>query len=221
MDRKYRLAHKEWLALCVQEPGDFMMTFPFALHSGANLGFNLAIAANFGDVEWLELGMESQVKLPLTNLLRQFRPDLLKKYLTSPCLLPPPGHPRSIMQLKLKPLEKNISTVTERLQQESCEVVTKRVKVSKMGRTLHCPGCEKTFVDNKINRLKEHVKKMHSNDEENLYRIIIAMYVKKPKTKLMFICKVCSKPLRGSSTHVKMHHLKEHPQVPYEGAEKA
>lgn len=175
-------------------------------------------------VFFLLFSRESQVKLPLTNLLRQFRPDLLKKYLTSPCLLPPPGHPRNVLQL---PSEKNVSTVTEESckqakKQESCEqVVAKRVNVTKMGRTLHCPGCKQTFVDNKINRLRRHIQKEHSNEEENFFRIIDAIYVKNPKTKLIFKCKVCSKSLRGSSTHVKKHHLKEHPQLPYEGAEKA
>jgi len=43
--------------LVVQEEGEFVMTFPFALHAGFNIGNNLAIAANFADVGWIELGI--------------------------------------------------------------------------------------------------------------------------------------------------------------------
>jgi jumonji domain-containing protein 2 len=37
----------------VQQPGEFVMVFPNALHQGWNLGPNLAEAANFGSNDWV------------------------------------------------------------------------------------------------------------------------------------------------------------------------
>jgi len=45
----------------VQQPGDFILTFPFALHSGGNLGNNLAVASNFGDPDWAEQAIYAPV----------------------------------------------------------------------------------------------------------------------------------------------------------------
>ena len=40
----------------VQEAGEFIVTFPFAYHSGYNHGYNCAEAVNFGIEEWIEWG---------------------------------------------------------------------------------------------------------------------------------------------------------------------
>ncbi len=46
----------------VQEPGDFVVTFPKSYHAGFSYGFNMGEAVNFALPEWVRFGKESDEK---------------------------------------------------------------------------------------------------------------------------------------------------------------
>ncbi|KAI7905640.1 JmjC domain, hydroxylase-domain-containing protein [Cokeromyces recurvatus] len=45
---------------CVQEPGEFIITYPFGYHAGYNLDFNCAESVNFALDSWLEIGRKAK-----------------------------------------------------------------------------------------------------------------------------------------------------------------
>jgi hypothetical protein len=47
---------------CVQEPGEFVITFPKAYHAGYNHGLNCAEAVNFATPDWFPSGVEAEVR---------------------------------------------------------------------------------------------------------------------------------------------------------------
>jgi hypothetical protein len=44
----------------VQHEGEFVLTFPFAYHSGYNLGFNCAESINFALENWIDIGRKAE-----------------------------------------------------------------------------------------------------------------------------------------------------------------
>jgi histone demethylase JARID1 len=49
----------------VQEPGNYIITFPFAYHAGFNTGFNCAEATNFAPSDWLPFGLDASERYSL------------------------------------------------------------------------------------------------------------------------------------------------------------
>lgn len=45
---------------CVQQPGEFIITFPFGYHSGYNLDWNAAESANFALESWIDIGKKAK-----------------------------------------------------------------------------------------------------------------------------------------------------------------
>jgi len=61
MINPYVLAKQDGITVntCVQEAGQFMITFPYAYHSGFNHGFNCAEAVNFAQPDWIDYGLKA------------------------------------------------------------------------------------------------------------------------------------------------------------------
>ncbi|XP_034250837.1 lysine-specific demethylase 4A-like [Thrips palmi] len=189
----------------VQKPGDFILTFPFALHSGGNMGNNLAVASNFGDPDWVEEAIYApvcscnlnQVHLDLTNVLKSCKPHLLDTYQNETFLIFPPGHPMELQDVK---------TTALATPHTSIKIVNRGSRGGMRSRTLECPDCSSTFTQNKLDRLKKHVKKNHSTDMLRLLRIIDAKYPPwKPKTTHGKMCNICGSFVRGSRFHLDRH----------------
>ncbi|XP_076307338.1 lysine-specific demethylase 4A-like [Tachypleus tridentatus] len=66
-----------------QEPGEFMITFPYGYHAGFNHGFNCAESTNFALIRWIEYGKRAlqcscrkdNVKISMDVFVRKFQPD--------------------------------------------------------------------------------------------------------------------------------------------------
>ncbi|XP_074643622.1 lysine-specific demethylase 4C-like isoform X2 [Tubulanus polymorphus] len=66
-----------------QEPGEFMITFPYGYHSGYNQGFNCAESTNFATKRWIEYGKrcalctcrQDGVKISMDCFVKLFQPE--------------------------------------------------------------------------------------------------------------------------------------------------
>lgn len=78
----------------VQNPGEFVITFPRAYHVGFSHGFNCGEAANFGTPKWLTLAKEAAVRRAAMNHLPMLSHQQLLYLLTMSFIL---RVPRSLM----------------------------------------------------------------------------------------------------------------------------
>ncbi|XP_053711415.1 lysine-specific demethylase 4C-like isoform X1 [Synchiropus splendidus] len=66
-----------------QEPGEFMITFPYGYHAGFNHGFNCAESTNFATVRWIDYGKvatqctcsKDMVKISMEPFVKLFQPE--------------------------------------------------------------------------------------------------------------------------------------------------
>lgn len=74
----------------VQEPGEFIVTFPYAYHAGFNHGYNCAEAINFATERWIEYGKRANlcycrrdsVRFCMDVFIKKYQPDRYKLWRT-------------------------------------------------------------------------------------------------------------------------------------------
>lgn len=72
-----------------QEPGEFMITFPFGYHSGYNHGFNIAESTNFASPRWVEYGKRASkcfcrkdtVTISMETFVEKYQPENYESFM--------------------------------------------------------------------------------------------------------------------------------------------
>ncbi|GIY16831.1 lysine-specific demethylase 4C [Caerostris extrusa] len=156
-----------------QEPGEFMITFPFGYHSGFNHGFNCAESTNFAMPRWVEYGKRAAlcscrkdgVKISMDVFVRNFQPDRYELWRAGKDIGSHPEDP-SRHYAAPPPIIKaaqNKNTKGTLISQK-----TKRHPVSKIGKS------KRTLRSSKVNE-------WGSDEDTELYDVNDAMISKKPK----------------------------------------
>ncbi|CAO3591122.1 unnamed protein product [Absidia cylindrospora] len=97
-----------------QRPGEFVVTFPKAYHSGFNHGFNFCEAVNFAPVDWLHLGLECAKRY--------------KEYRRQPCF----SHDELLVNIAKMDLKKeNAQMVKGALQEMQFRELDERIRFTK------------------------------------------------------------------------------------------
>lgn len=168
----------------------------------------------------------------MTPLLQKYRPELLHEYLLGSGQFFPPGHPRQVFT---GPVNQKISGTSGNTGGEACiethakkrevvqacqrnlgpernkETLSRMKKPGSKSRTLVCPQCAASYSENKMSRLRAHIKKHHSQQAKKLLRKVDCQYPPwKPKTTTGNTCTICSRFIRGTVTHLQRHHSSKH-----------
>ena len=72
----------------VQEPGNFIVTFPYGYHAGFNQGLNCAESTNFASLRWIEYGKKAKrclcrkdmVQINMDVFVEKFQPEQWEEY---------------------------------------------------------------------------------------------------------------------------------------------
>lgn len=119
----------------VQEPGDFVITFPRGYHSGWNAGFNLAEAVNFAMPDWLVWGVRSLDNYIKTRRMCAFSHEEL--ILSCAQSFPVSYVARHLLQ-ELYRLTLNYDELRRRVHVGGVRLM---FKAEKCGDILHCTKC--------------------------------------------------------------------------------
>uniref|UniRef100_A0A4W5N1Z9 [histone H3]-trimethyl-L-lysine(9) demethylase n=1 Tax=Hucho hucho TaxID=62062 RepID=A0A4W5N1Z9_9TELE len=83
--RKYGIPFEK----ITQEPGEFMVTFPYSYHAGFNHGYNCAESTNFATERWIEYGKQAilcscrkdMVKISMDLFVKKYQPERYEQWL--------------------------------------------------------------------------------------------------------------------------------------------
>jgi hypothetical protein len=87
-----------------QEPGEFMITFPYGYHSGYNHGFNIAESTNFASPRWVEYGKRAvkcycrpdTVCISMENFIERYQPEKYELWIRGKDVGPHPEAPETV-----------------------------------------------------------------------------------------------------------------------------
>jgi len=116
---------------CIQQPGEFVITFGGSYHAGFNMGFNCAEAVNFATKNWIDIGIKAKickcqkdsVQIGMTDFCKElYEKKIIKKKELENYL-------KAIEEEKLKFLKKEkVNETSQEKQDNDINLETKKVK---------------------------------------------------------------------------------------------
>ncbi|CAG0887835.1 unnamed protein product [Cyprideis torosa] len=102
-----------------QQPGEFMITFPYGYHAGFNHGFNCAESTNFALPRWVEYGKRASacscrgdmVKISMDTFVQRFQPERYELWKVGKDIGP---HPEDSSRVSAAPTPKALPAPSSR-----------------------------------------------------------------------------------------------------------
>ncbi|XP_055940867.1 lysine-specific demethylase 4C-like [Argiope bruennichi] len=162
-----------------QEPGEFMITFPFGYHSGFNHGFNCAESTNFALPRWVEYGKRTIscscrndcVKICMDIFVKKFQPDRYELWKIGKDIGTHPEEPTRHYAAP-PPRKVELAILAQREQQKK---VAKQALVSQKIKRHPISNVGKKELRSSAIHARE------SDEETELYDVDDALMYKKPK----------------------------------------
>ncbi|GFY58072.1 lysine-specific demethylase 4A [Trichonephila inaurata madagascariensis] len=170
--------HGRRLERLAAEPGEFMITFPFAYHSGFNHGFNCAESTNFALPRWVEYGKRTLsctcrndcVKICMDMFVRKFQPERYELWKAGKDFGSHPEDP-SRHYAAPPPRKAELAILSRREERKKTKVSQRRHPVSNVKK-----------AERQIRTTE--VPSQESDEDTELYDVNEVIYCEKPKKKM-------------------------------------
>ncbi|XP_035228872.1 lysine-specific demethylase 4C-like [Stegodyphus dumicola] len=165
-----------------QEPGEFMITFPFGYHSGFNHGFNCAESTNFALPRWIEYGKRTMsctcrndcVKICMDMFVRKFQPDRYELWKAGKDF---GTHPEDPSRHYAAPAPKKLELALSAQREE-------RKKAKESQKIKRHPISKKLEQKKEIPEVCEAIPRHSDNEETELYDVNEVIHHKNKKKQL-------------------------------------